>query len=38
MFVRLRNSVETNATLPGIADNGMIKLICDIKTMAAQGK
>ena len=38
MFVNVRNCVTTNATLPGIQDIGIMKLIWDTTTIAAQGR
>ena len=38
IFVNVRNRVTIRATLPGMADNGMIKLIWEMITMAMDGK
>ena len=38
MFVRVRNCVTNSATLPGIAESGMIKLKLAVATIAQDGK
>ena len=38
MFVSLRNCVTTNATIPGTADKGTIKLTLDAITMVIDGR
>ena len=38
MFVRVKNSVTTRATLPGIADKGMMKLTLDAITIVIAGR
>ena len=37
-LINVRNSVARRPTLPGIADEGMIKLSCETKTIAAEGR
>ena len=38
IFVNVRNWVTIRATLPGMADKGMIKLIWETMTIAIDGK
>ena len=37
-LVKVRNKVARRPTLPGVADEGMIKLISETNTIAAAGK
>ena len=37
-FVSVRNCVTMNATRPGIAESGMIKLIDEAVTIAKEGR
>ena len=38
IFVKVRNNVARRPVLPGIEDNGMIRLICETNTTEAAGK
>ena len=38
MLVRARNSVTTRLILPGVAESGITKLVCDTRTMIADGR
>ena len=37
MFVKVKNCVTTKATLPGMADRGIMKLILDAITIVFDG-